>query len=64
MTGAALSQTLTLLKKDGVYVPQIEKCDKIDQAAARRMRLAGATLKTIADRYGVTIPSVQQVRNK
>ena len=64
ISGAIMVQTLSLLKKDGVNVPKSEKCGKIDQAAAKRMRAAGATLKTIADRFGVTIPSVQEILNK
>lgn len=64
ISGTLLVQTLALLRKDGVNVPVSDKCGKIDQDIARRMRKAGATLKTIADRFGVTIPSVQEILTK
>ncbi len=64
ISGTLLLHTLALLRKEGVFIPKSEKQGKIDLNVARRMRAAGATLKTIATRFGVTIPSVQQLLDK
>lgn len=64
ISGAMMAQTLVLLRKEGNLIPKNGNQGKIDINVARRMRAAGATLKTIATRFGVTIPSVQQLLEK
>lgn len=64
ISGQLLLHTMALLRKEGILIPKMLKPGKIDLHVARRMRAAGATLKTIATRFGVTIPSVQQLLDK
>lgn len=64
ISGALMVSTLTLLRKEGFEVPKREGFGKINLTVAKRMRAAGATLQTIAARFDVTIPSVQQLLDK
>lgn len=52
-------KTISLLRREGILFPEIGKCCKLDVVVARRMRDAGATLRTIACRFHVAISSVR-----
>ena len=59
-----LLRAVALLRNEGNYFPDLEKKSKIDLRLAQRMRAAGATLKTIAARFGATVPSVHELLDK
>ena len=64
ISASSLSKVVALLRKEGIVCSKPQKGAKINFEVARRMRAAGATLQTIADRFDCTVPSVHQLLDK